>query len=310
VTVAIVESDVGRTLGVVKLSTVVLPSERWPENRAKWLRAEELGFHAAYTYDHLSWRSFRERTWMSMVPLVAAVSEATSTIRLGPLVTSPNFRHPLLLAKDLITLDDVSGGRLTIGVGAGGRGFDAEVFGDAPWSNRERHERFVEFTTALDTLLRENASTIDGLFYPVVDSRQLPGPVQRPRPPLLVSALGPKSISFAAQIGDGWVCVGGLVESNMSTEDIVREQSNRLNDELGRFGRSGDVFERLFLDGFNDESPLTSFESFVDWAGRYHALGFTELVIHYPVADSPFDVDPSLFERIATEGREVIAAWH
>jgi hypothetical protein len=294
----------------VKLSTVVLPSERWPENRAKWLRAEELGFHAAYTYDHLSWRSFRERTWMSMVPLLAAVSEATSTIRLGPLVTSPNFRHPLLLAKDLITLDDVSNGRLTVGVGAGGRGFDAEVFGDTPWTNRERHERFVEFTNALDTLLRENASTIDGAFYPVVDSRQLPGPVQRPRPPLLVSALGPKSISFAARIGDGWICVGGLVESNMTTEEVVREQSNKLDSELSGFGRSGDAFERLFLDGFNDESPLSSFESFVDWAGRYHALGFTELVIHYPVVDSPFDVDQSLFERIATDGREAIVAWH
>jgi len=245
-----------------------------------------------------------------MVPLLAAVSEATSTVRLGPLVTSPNFRHPLLLAKDLITLDDVSDGRLTIGVGAGGRGFDAEVFGEEPWTNRERHERFVEFTTVLDTLLRENGSTIDGAFYPVVDSRQIPGPVQRPRPPLLVSALGPKSISFAAQIGDGWICVGGLVESNLTTEEVVREQSTRLDSELVNRGRGDDAFQRLFLDGFNDESPLTSFDSFVDWAGRYHALGFTELVIHFPVPDSPFDVNQSLFERIATEGREVIVAWH
>lgn len=246
---------------------------------------------------------------MSMVPLLAAVSEVTSTIRLGPLVTTPNFRHPLLLAKDLVTLDDVSNGRLTIGVGAGGRGFDAEVLGDEPWTDRERHERFVEFTTVLDTLLREDASTIDGAFYPVVDSRQIPGPVQRPRPPLLVSALGPRSISFAAQIGDGWICVGGLVESDMTTEEVVREQSARLDDELHSCGRGDSVFQRVFLDGFNDETPLSSFASFLDWAGRYHALGFTELVIHYPIADSLFDVDQALFERIATEGRDVIAAW-
>ncbi len=245
-----------------------------------------------------------------MVPLLAAVSEATTTIRLGPLVTSPNFRHPLVLAKELITLDDVSNGRLTVGVGAGGQGFDAEVFGAEPWTIRERHERFVEFTTVLATLLAEEASTIDAAFYPVVDSRQLPGPVQRPRPPLIVSGLGPKSISFAARIGDGWVCVGGLVRTDLTTDQVVGEQSKRLDDELRSANRGGDNFERLYLDGFSDVSPLASFESFVDWAGRYRALGFTELVIHYPVADSPFDLDPSLFERIATEGREAVAAWH
>jgi alkanesulfonate monooxygenase SsuD/methylene tetrahydromethanopterin reductase-like flavin-dependent oxidoreductase (luciferase family) len=292
----------------VQLSVVVLPSERWSENRAKWLHAEELGFHAAYTYDHLSWRSFRDRTWMSMVPLLAAVSAVTSSISLGPLVTSPNFRHPLLLAKDLITLDDLSGGRLVIGIGAGGRGFDASVFGGAQWSTAERHERFKEFTSTLDRLLREPDSTIAGTYYPIVESRQIPGPLQKPRPPLLVSALGSKGITFAAQIGDGWISVGGLPEWSGTTEEAVREQSGRLDDALAMTGRTTH-FERLFLDGQNDESPTTSYERFIDWAERYRALRFSELVIHYPVADSIFDYDLDLFERIATEGRETLEAW-
>jgi alkanesulfonate monooxygenase SsuD/methylene tetrahydromethanopterin reductase-like flavin-dependent oxidoreductase (luciferase family) len=293
----------------VKLSVVVLPSERWRENRSKWLHAEELGFHAAYTYDHLSWRSFRERTWMSMVPLLAAVSAVTTKISVGPLVTSPNFRHPLLLAKDLLTLDDLSGGRLIIGVGAGGRGFDASVFGDAPWSGVERHERFTEFTATLEQLLREPASTIAGTYYPIVESRQIPGPLQHPRPPLLVSALGPKGIAFAAQIGDGWISVGGLPEWSGTTEAVVREQVDRLDEVLAQSGRTS-PFERLFLDGQNDESPMTSYERFIDWAERYRALRFSELVVHYPVADSIFDYDLALFERIATEGRETLEAWN
>jgi alkanesulfonate monooxygenase SsuD/methylene tetrahydromethanopterin reductase-like flavin-dependent oxidoreductase (luciferase family) len=272
------------------------------------MHAEELGFHAAYTYDHLSWRSFRDRTWMSMVPLLAAASAVTTKISLGPLVTSPNFRHPLLLAKDLITLDDLSGGRLVIGVGAGGRGFDAEVFGEEPWSSAERHERFKEFTSTLDQLLREPASTIAGPFYPVVESRQIPGPLQQPRPPLLVSALGPRGIAFAAQIGDGWISVGGLPEWSGTTEEAVREQSGRLDEALAVSGRTSN-FERLFLDGQNDESPTTSYERFIDWAERYRALGFSELVIHYPVADSIFGYGMDLFERIATEGRETLGAW-
>jgi alkanesulfonate monooxygenase SsuD/methylene tetrahydromethanopterin reductase-like flavin-dependent oxidoreductase (luciferase family) len=293
----------------VKLSVVILPSERWGENRAKWLHAEELGFHAAYTYDHLSWRSFRERTWMSMVPLLAAASVVTSSISLGPLVTSPNFRHPLLLAKDLITLDDLSGGRLIIGIGAGGRGFDASVLGSAQWSSAERHERFKEFTSTLDQLLREPASTISGTYYPIVESRQIPGPLQQPGPPLLVSALGSKGITFAAKIGDGWISVGGLPEWSGTTEVAVREQSRRLDEALALCGRTT-RFERLFLDGQNDESPMTSYERFIDWAERYRALRFSELVIHYPVADSIFDYDLALFERIATEGRENLESWN
>jgi len=92
----------------MRISTVILPHERWREARGKWLRAQDLGFHAAYTYDHLSWRSFRERPWFEAMATLAAAAVATTTIRLGPLVTSPNFRHPVLLAKELLTLDDLS----------------------------------------------------------------------------------------------------------------------------------------------------------------------------------------------------------
>lgn len=243
-----------------------------------------------------------------MVPLLSAASTVTSRISLGPLVTSANFRHPLLLAKDLITLDDVSGGRLIIGVGAGGQGFDASVFGDAPWSSAERHERFKEFTSTLDQLLHEPQSTIAGTYYPIVESRQIPGPLQQPRPPLFVSALGAKGISFAARIGDGWISVGGLPGWSGTTEAAVREQCVQLDEALAMNGRTSN-FERIFLDGQNDESPTSSFERFIDWAERYRALGFSELVLHYPVVDSIFDYDQSLFERIATEGRETLADW-
>ena len=77
-------------------------------------------------------RSFRDRPWFGAVPTLAAAAAATTHLRLGPLVTSPNFRHPVTLAKDLMSLDDISAGRLIVGIGAGGIGFDAEVLGEAP----------------------------------------------------------------------------------------------------------------------------------------------------------------------------------
>ena len=292
----------------MKLSVVILPSRRWREASEIWRRADQLELHAGYTYDHLSWRSFRERPWFTMIPTLSAAAGVTSRLRLGPLVATPNFRHPLLLAKDLLALDDISNGRVTVGVGSGGTGFDATVLGLEQWSAKERHERFVEFTSALDRLLREPASTIEGEFYRVLDSRQLPGPVQLPRPPLVVSALGPQGLAYAASVADGWISVGAPAGSKAgSTFEAVAGQVKVLEDELARHRRDSSTFQRMILDFASDEQPLGSFESFVDWAGRYRELGFTEAVVHWPTPDSPFDYDPALFERVATEGALLLA---
>ena len=80
----------------------------------------------------------------------------TSHIRLGTLVTSPNFRHPVPLAKDLLSIDDISNGRLIVGVGSGGLGPDASVLGESEWTLRERTDRFAEFVRLLDELLRND----------------------------------------------------------------------------------------------------------------------------------------------------------
>ncbi len=294
----------------MKLSVVILPSARWSEARDYWVRAEQWGLHAGYTYDHLSWRSFRDKAWFTMIPTLVAAACATSTIRLGPLVTSPNFRHPLLLAKDLIALDDISTGRVVVGVGAGGTGYDARTLGAEPWSPRERHERFVEFTRVLDQLLREPSSNIDGAYYPVVDSRQLPGPRQAPRPPLYLSALGPKSLALTAEIADGWVSFGdSRGASDSSTFAVIREQVGRLEEELASRDRAPESVQRVLLNFEGDESPMSSFEGFLDWAGRYRGLGFDELVVHWPVRDSPYDYDVALFERICREGGATLASW-
>jgi alkanesulfonate monooxygenase SsuD/methylene tetrahydromethanopterin reductase-like flavin-dependent oxidoreductase (luciferase family) len=294
----------------MRLSVVILPTPRWSEARLHWTHAEEFGLHAGYTYDHLSWRGFRDKAWFNMVPSLVAAASVTSTIRLGPLVTTPNFHHPLVLAKDLLALDDISNGRTIVGVGSGGTGFDATVLGHEAWSADGRHRRFEEFTRALDQLLREQASTLDGPFYPVDDSRQVPGPLQLPRPPIILSALGPKSLALAAEVADGWVTFGHATPSrDRSTEDEVARQVAKLEEELDRQGRAAPSMQRLLLDFEGGEEPLASFDSFIDWAGRYRALGFDELVVHWPVPDSPYDYDRTIFERIATEGRSHIASW-
>jgi hypothetical protein len=144
----------------------------------------------------------------------------------------------------------------------------------------------------------------------VVDSRQLPGPRQTPRPPIYVSALGPKSLALAAEVAEGWVSFGDPTDSGTSTTiDVVRGQVSRLNDELEAHGRPTTSMRRIMLNFAGDESPMSSFDSFIDWARRYRELGFDEVVVHWPVAESPYAYDEDLFERICREGGEVLSAW-
>ncbi|MET8622480.1 LLM class flavin-dependent oxidoreductase [Kitasatospora sp. NPDC004669] len=290
----------------MRLSTVILPIHRWGEGQKIWRRAEELGFHAAYTYDHLSWRSFREEPWFGSVPTLTAAATATERLRLGTLVTSPNFRHPVTLAKELITLDDVSGGRVTLGIGAGGTGFDATALGQQAWSPRERADRFGEFLPLLDELLRSDATTREGAYYSAVEARNVPGCVQTPRVPFYVAAAGPRGMRLAAEYGQGWVTYGdpkGPADVPVEqASGVIAAQIEKLTAACEARGRDVRELEKMLLQGSTAEQPLASLDAFVDWAGTYKELGITELVIHWPVPDSIFENDLAVFEKIATEG--------
>src|SRR2546430_4356660 len=146
----------------MRLGVLILPEFRWSTAQSLWLRAEELGFDHAWTYDHLAWRSLRDSAWFGAVPTLTAAAMATQRIRLGVLVASPNFRHPVPFAKEVMTLDDVSGGRFTLGVGAGASGWDATMLGHVEWSRRERADRFAGFLDLLDRVLREPETTDEG----------------------------------------------------------------------------------------------------------------------------------------------------
>ena len=107
----------------MRYGIVILPETRWPLAAQQWRRAEELGFDHAWTFDHLMWRWLRESTWFSALPTLTAAATVTSKLRLGTLVSSPNLHHPVSLAKHIMTVDDISGGRLTFGIRSGRAGF-------------------------------------------------------------------------------------------------------------------------------------------------------------------------------------------
>ena len=199
----------------LRIGVVILPDLSWPDFRDRCREAEERGFQTAWTYDHLSWRTLRDGPWLGAVPLLTAAAATTTTIRLGTLVTSPNFRHPALLAKDVMTLDQISGGRLDLGIGAGGPGWDATALGNPAPTPRERTERFEDFIRALDVMLREPKGSLRRARItrrrttarcPAASNSR--GCRSRSRPPVharwtVAAAYGSCWVTFGPGIGDG-----------------------------------------------------------------------------------------------------------
>ena len=184
----------------MRIGVVIVPTDPFPVAVAQARRVEALGFDHLWTYDHLSWQHYREEPWFAALPWLTGIAAATDRIRIGTMVCSPNFREPLTLAKDAIALDHVSEGRAVLGVGAGGVGFDATVYGGEPLSGAARATRFAEMIEALDGLLTHHAYSYAGEHYTIADARTAPGPLQQPRLPLAVAASGPRALALGGAL--------------------------------------------------------------------------------------------------------------
>ena len=285
----------------MRFGVIILPECRWSESQRIWQRAESLDFDHAWTYDHLAWRSLRDSPWFAAVPTLVAASLVTERIRLGTLVASPNFRHPVTFAKELMTLDDVSEGRLTVGIGAGGEGWDATMLGQDAWSRRERADRFTEFVELLDRLLREPAVSHRGRFYSADEARAYPGCVQRPRVPFAIAATGPRGMDLAARYAETWVTTGTRASEHLdgaSGAALVARQIEHLTGACERVGRDPNALDRLVVTGAGLDPGLSSVQEFRDTAARYADAGVTDLVVHWPRSSEPYAADPEIFESI------------
>ncbi|MGL5849627.1 MAG: LLM class flavin-dependent oxidoreductase, partial [Phycicoccus sp.] len=229
-------------------------------------------------------------------PVLAAASTVTTGIGLGVFVTSPNYRHPYVLARDAITLDDITGHRFLLGVGTGGD-LDSRVIGESR-PVKERVDRFHEFARLLDRLLREDHVDHDGTFYATRDARTLPEPV-RERVPLVVAANGPRSLRLAAEVGDAWATYGGRGDTLDAWFAHVAELAARFTDAAQAAGRA--PLRRYLL---LDSSPRYSMESvglYTEMSGRAAELGFTDVVTHWPRPESPYAGDVSVLDEVAQQ---------
>jgi alkanesulfonate monooxygenase SsuD/methylene tetrahydromethanopterin reductase-like flavin-dependent oxidoreductase (luciferase family) len=289
-------------LPIVRLGIIILPDQRWQQAASRWQRAEEYGFDHAWTYDHLGWRSLVDGPWFDAVPTLTAAALVTSRIALGTMVASPNFRHPVSFARQLTALDDISGGRFVLGVGAGagGESFDTKVLGEPALTPRERADRFAEFAGLLDRLLTTDHVTWSGRYYSAVDARNLPGCVQRPRIPFVIAGNGSRSIAMAARLGEGWVTTGAPAGGLTAWWQSVAAAARGFDEALAAAGRPG-VRRYLSLDA-SGTFALTSKDYFDDAVGKAAELGFTDVITHWPRPEGPYAGDESVLEAVAPGG--------
>lgn len=279
----------------MRFGIAILPEYRWSEAAPRWRRAEALGFDHAWTYDHLVWAGLPDSPWFGALPTLTAAAMVTSRIELGTFVSSPNYRHPYLFLRDLLAVDDISGGRLICGLGTGGD-LDSGILGD-DLALKERVDRFHEFVEVLDRLFREDHVDHSGAFYTTVDARTLPLSV--PRPPFVIAANGPRALRLAAAYGQGWVTFGRGGDSLQEWWTGVEELAARLDEAEAATGRPDPLRRYLSMDG----SPRFSLESvdlFEEMVGRADAMGFTDVVTHWPRAEGVYAGSESVLDEVAS----------
>lgn len=284
----------------VRVGLCILPEYRWAEAAPRWRAAEDYGFDHAWTYDHLGWRTLVDGPWFDAVPTLTAAATVTERIPLGFFVSSPNFRHPVPFARQLLALDDISGGRLLVGIGAGGGGgYDDHVMGQAEVGPGQRVQRLAEFVELTDALLRNERTSYDGAWYRAVEARSAPGPVQSPRPPLIVAANRPKAMAVAARFADGWVTTGSGADAVEQWWADLAALTGQFDEAEGAAGRAG-MRRYLSLDSAPVFS-LTSIETFRDAVGRAAGLGFTDVIVHWPRPSGVYAGDPAVLDDVAAE---------
>ncbi len=168
-------------------------------DRAEWVglarRAEDNGYAVATMPDHFS-------DQLAPVPALQAVLDATTTLRAGALVFDNDYKHPVVLAKELATMDVLSEGRVEIGLGAGWMISDYEQAGIPYDRAGVRIDRFVEGLAVIRGAMGAGPFSFDGEHYTVTDYDGLPKPVQSPGPPVLIGGGGRRVLSFAAREAD------------------------------------------------------------------------------------------------------------
>jgi probable F420-dependent oxidoreductase len=207
-------------------------------------RAEALGFDSLWVQEQI----ISDSPILEPVTLLTYVSALTSKLRLGSSVLLTVIRNPVQLAKSLATLDQLSNGRLTVGVGIGGAHVPETVFGV---SSERRAQRFIEGIQVMKTLWTQPRASVRGEFWQFENVPMEPKPLQQPHPPLWFGARDAIGLRRAARHGQGWMGAG-----SSSSADFVHQIGilRRFLDQENRNPAQFPISKRVYVAVDNDRS--------------------------------------------------------
>lgn len=273
----------------MRLDVVLLPDAPAHELVDRALRAEEMGFTAVWVADHFVNPYAPESDWLDGWTLLGALASATSRVKLGPLVSAPALRNPALLALQATTVDHLSGGRLELGLGAGGAPLDLAMTGTSAREPAERFARFAETVDIVDALLTGGTVEHHGRYYDL--EARVQRPAQSPRPPLVLGALAPRALRLAAARADclstyaaSGRLTGGIAQGAEAVE-MIGERMRLVDAECARIGRDPGTLRRSLLTFFGYAEPTPSRDAFERWMQPYREVGIDEFVLYWPSDD-------------------------
>lgn len=286
----------------LKFSVLVLPNVPWPEFMRRCREVEDLGFDGIGLADHLVDWAGNKGPWFELWTQVAAVAQATTRIRLTTLVAQIPLRNPVHFALQALTADHISGGRLDVGLGTGLTVDPSyRMMGIENWTPKERVARFGEYVEIVDRVLAQEETTFKGRYYQVDGAALGPRPVQSPRPPIMIAAMGPLMLRHTAKYADIWNSISFAKTFEEQLEE-TRARVATLDASCAAIGRDPATLRRSYLmfDATARQSGgrvnyYESEEAFARLVGQVIALGITEIALYYPIAAEQKPV----FERIA-----------
>lgn len=276
----------------LRFQVLILPNVSWQELLDRFLYVEELGFDLAGTGDHFVDWSNPPSSWFEMWTVLAAVATRTSKIRLGPSVAQIPLRNPAMFARQALTVDHISNGRLEVGLGLGltiDPSYD--IMGIPNWDNRERVRRFTEYVEIVDQLLSNEATSYRGEYYTVNDAVINPRPLQKPRPPITIAAMGPVMLKKTARYADIWNSLSFAHTFEEQLEE-TRGRITAIDEACAEIGRDPASLRRSYLMFDAEARPKGGFvkyydseDTFADMVRRVTALGVSEIGIYYPMLE-------------------------
>ncbi|HET6953293.1 MAG TPA: TIGR03560 family F420-dependent LLM class oxidoreductase [Acidimicrobiales bacterium] len=207
----------------------------WSELLAAARHAEATGWDGVWIADHFMANSPDPGPMLEAGSLAGALAAAVDRVRIGTLVYGNTYRHPAVVANMAATVDQVSGGRFVLGVGAGWQVNEHEQYGIPLPPVGERVERFAEAVEVMRRLLDQPSTSFAGNHYRLTGARCDPKPVQQPLP-ILVGASGDRMLGITARFADEWNCWGlpDRIAERAAVLDRACEKAGRDPDDIAR----------------------------------------------------------------------------